>query len=102
MALPHFAYLGRIGSLVALVALIFEVLYVIVWFVQSIRREPKDRGVRFEALAFVILVLGLLLGKIFGFWLPGALVWLILFFGFTGCVVYFGVTGWLRGRKRAN
>jgi hypothetical protein len=100
MTLPHFGHLGYIGSFVSLVALIFDVLCVIVWFVQSIRTEPRDRVVRFQALAFGTLFLGLLLGKVFGFWLPGALIWLVLFFVLTTCVVYFGITTWLRRGKQ--
>jgi hypothetical protein len=100
MALPHFGYLGRVGSFVSLVAVILGVAYVIVWFVQSIRRDPHDRVLRFDALALVTLFLGLPLLKALGFWWPLDLIWLALFFGLTGCAVFFGVAGWLRQRRQ--
>lgn len=82
------------------VFLIWLLLFVVGWFVHSIRREPHDRVLWFEALACGTLILGLLLGKLFGFWWPIGLIWFALFFGFTTCVVYFGITGWLRGQKQ--
>jgi hypothetical protein len=63
---------------------IFEALNVVVWFVESIRRDPHDQVLRFEALAFATFVVGLLLLKLFGLRWPLGLVWLALFFGFTG------------------
>jgi uncharacterized membrane protein (DUF485 family) len=99
MVLPHLSYLGRVRSFVSLVAVIFGVVYVIVWFVRSIRRDPHDRVLRFEALAFAKLFPGSLLLKAFGFWWPLDLIWLILFFGFTGVAAYYGISTWL-GRRR--
>lgn len=102
MAWPHFSYLGRIGSFVSLVEVIFGVLCVVVWFAQSIRRDPHDRGVRYEALAFGTLFFGALLLKVSGFWWPLDLIWFAMFFGFTACVVYLGAKAWLRRRKKAT
>jgi len=80
--------------------LIWVLVFAVGWFVRSIRREPHDRVLWFEALACVTLLLGMLLLKEFGVWLPGALIWVGLFFAFTACVVYFGVRDWLRGRRQ--
>lgn len=60
--------------------LIWLLLFVVGWFVHSIRREPDDRVLWFQALACGTLVLGLLLLKEFGVWLPGILIWLVMFF----------------------
>ena len=102
MASPHFSYPGRIGSFASLAEVIFGVLCVIVWFARSIRRDPHDRVVRFEALAIGTFFLGLLLLKAFGSWWPLDLIWFTLFFGFTACVMYFGAKGWLRRRKKTT
>jgi hypothetical protein len=91
---------GRVASFVLLAGAIFGFISVIVWFVQGIRRDPQDRVLRFQALAFGTFFLGLLILKRFGFWWPLDLIWLALFFGLTGCVVYFGGADWLRRRKR--
>ncbi|MGH9734227.1 MAG: hypothetical protein ACRD8A_06540 [Candidatus Acidiferrales bacterium] len=95
MGLQHASEVGRVASFVSLVGLILGVLGVIVWFVQSIRKDPRDRVVCFEVLAFGTLFLGALVLKVFSFWWPLVLIWFALFFGFTGCVVYLGVTGWV-------
>jgi hypothetical protein len=94
---------GRVASSVLLVAAICEVIGVIVWFVQGIRRDPQDRVLRFQALGFGTLFLGFLILRAFDFWWPLDLIWLALFFGLTGCVVYFGATsGSGEGNARAE
>jgi phosphoglycerol transferase MdoB-like AlkP superfamily enzyme len=98
MTLPHIPS-GPVASFVLLAATILEVISAVVWFVQGIRRDPQDRVLRFQALAFGTFFLGLLVLKRFGSWWPLDLIWLALFFSLTGCVVYFGATEWLRRRK---
>lgn len=100
MVLQHFSEVGHIGSFLSLVLGIFGVLIGIVWFIQSIRRDPDDRVVRFQALAFVTLFLGALLLKEFAFWWPLDLIWLVLFFVLTGRAAYFGVRELLWRRKQ--
>lgn len=93
---------GEIGHVLGLAEVLFEIVGAVVVVVEAIRRDPNDRVLLFEVAAFVTLFLGLGLLKLSGFFWPGVVMWLILFFGFTLAAAYFALTNWLRRAKKVR
>jgi NAD/NADP transhydrogenase beta subunit len=85
-----------------LLVVIGEAVALVITIVQAIRRDPKDRVLWFEFLAFVTFFLGMLFVKLAGFAWPVVIVWMMLFFGFGFAAAYFAVSSWLRGTKRVH
>jgi len=94
--------LGHFLTRADLLVVIGEAVAVVITIVQAIRRDPKDRVLLFEFLAFVTFFLGSLSVKFAGFHWAVIIVWMVLFFGFTSVAAYSAVVNWLRRTKRAS
>jgi len=67
--------------------------------IQAIRRDPKDRVLIFEVIAFVIFFFGAWLVKMVGVSLISAVGWLVAFLGWSCFVGIFSLRTWRRQRK---
>jgi hypothetical protein len=67
----------------------------------AIKRDPKDRVLFFEVLAFVTFFLGMVIVKLAGVSTFAIVLWLVLFFGFIILAAYFALINWVSRRKKA-
>jgi hypothetical protein len=68
----------------------------------AIKRDPKDRVLLSEILAFVPFFLGMAIVKMAGVSPFGIALWLALFFGFLILATYFALINWLSRRKKVT
>jgi hypothetical protein len=68
----------------------------------AIKRDPKDRVLLFEILAFVTFFLGMAIVKMAGLSPYAIALWLALFFGFIILAAYSALINWRNRRKKVT
>ncbi|MGA9882453.1 MAG: hypothetical protein WBQ34_01910 [Candidatus Acidiferrales bacterium] len=94
--------LADFGQLWRQIYLTLEGALAIAGIVGAVLRDPSDRVLLFEFLAFTSLLLGALTLRAFGFFWSGAIVSMLVFLSFTFLAAYFAIRNWRRRRKEAH
>jgi hypothetical protein len=88
------AYLKLLGTILVALLAAYELFL-------AVQRDPKDRVLLFEGLAYVTFFLGMLIVKMAGGSTFVIALWLVLFFGSIILAAYFALINWLGRRKKA-
>ncbi|MGH9715928.1 MAG: hypothetical protein ACRD4R_04250 [Candidatus Acidiferrales bacterium] len=84
------------------VDLTVEIALAVAGILGAIRSDPKDRVLLLEFLAIGSFFLGAVLLRVWGISWQGAVIWLLLFFGFAFSAAYFGCANWLRRKRKVG
>jgi Zn-dependent protease with chaperone function len=68
----------------------------------AIKRDPRDRVLLFQILAFVTFFLGMTIVKMAGISPLAIALWLALFFGLIILAAYIALIKWLNRRKKVT